>query len=134
MGSVLAVPACIYVGYRLSLGRDSLFLAMRAVAVMGLIYLSADALPWLSGPLIETTTRQTEFLIEALGYHPTVSTGRDGLRNYILFRADGTLHATAIALTCTGLGSMAIFGGLIAAVDAPRWRKARALAVSIPVI
>ena len=39
-----------------------------------------------------------------------------------------------VVLACTGLGSMAIFAGLIAAVRAPLGRKLRALAVSIPII
>jgi len=37
-------------------------------------------------------------------------------------------------LACTGLGSIAIFGGLIAAVRAPLNRKLRALAVAVPII
>lgn len=134
VGSALAVPACLYVGYRLYRGRDSLFLATRAVAIMGLIYLPATTIPWLYRPLVETTTRQIEFILETLGYQPEVSTGEAGMRNYILFTTGGHPYATLILLACTGLGSMTIFLGLIAAVEAPLHRKARALAVSVPVI
>jgi archaeosortase A (PGF-CTERM-specific) len=37
-------------------------------------------------------------------------------------------------LACTGLGSIAIFAGLIAAVKAPIRRKLRALAIVVPII
>jgi len=134
IGSAVAVPACLYVGYRLYRGRDSLFLVTRAVAVMGLLYLPATTIPWIYRPLVESTTRQTEFVIEALGYRPEVSTGDEGMRNYILFTTAGHPYATKILLACTGLGSVTIFAGLIAAVDAPARRKLRALAVSVPVI
>lgn len=134
IGSALAVPACLYVGYTLYRGRDSLFLATRAVAVMGLIYLPATTVPWIYRPLVETTTRQIEVVIETLGYHPDVKTSDSGMRNYILFETGGHPFATIILLACTGLGSMTIFIGLIAAVNAPMRRKVRALAVSVPVI
>jgi len=116
IGSLAAVPACLYVALLLYRGRDSLFVLSRAVAMMGLIYLPFETLPAMTvaglaipeprGLLIEHTARQTRRLMALLGYH----------------------------LACSGLGSMAIFGGLIAAVRAPVSRKLRALAVSIPVI
>ena len=40
----------------------------------------------------------------------------------------------AVVLACTGLGSIAIFAGLIGAVEAPRSRKLRALAIAVPII
>jgi archaeosortase A (PGF-CTERM-specific) len=134
VGSAVAVPACLLVGYHLYRDRDSLFFPTRSIAIMGLIYLSASTISWLYGPLIETTTRQTVFIIEGFGYQPTVLASEEGLRNLILFSTDREQHATLIVFACTGLGSMSIFAGLILAVDAPFRRKLRALAISIPVI
>jgi archaeosortase A (PGF-CTERM-specific) len=42
--------------------------------------------------------------------------------------------SVAVVLACTGLGSIAIFAGLIGAVEAPRSRKLRALAIAVPII
>jgi archaeosortase A (PGF-CTERM-specific) len=50
------------------------------------------------------------------------------------FNDGGHTITYTILIACTGIGSMAIFGGLIAATSAPLSRKLRALAVSIPVI
>lgn len=132
--SALAVPACLYTGYILYKGRLSLLVPTRAVAIMGLIYLPATTIPWIYGPLVEITTRQIEWSIVHLGYDPTVTTGDTGLRNTFEFTTGGALFRTHIVLACTGLGSMTIFAGLIAAVRAPLHRKVRALAVSIPII
>lgn len=132
--SAAAVPLSLYVAYLLSRGRETLMVISRGVAVMGLVYLPFATLTWLSQPLIELVTRQVEWSIQLLGFEPEVVT-RDGLRNVILYRnEDGTNLASVIVLACTGLGSMAIFAGLVAAVRAPLDRKVRALAVSIPVI
>lgn len=132
--SAAAVPLCLYVAYLLYRGRDSLFVASRAVAVMGVIYLPVTAFPWLYRPLVEATTRQIEFVIGALGYNPEVTTGEAGMRNRFVFRTGGQIYVTSIVLACTGLGSMTIFGGLVAAVRAPLSRKVGALAVSVPII
>jgi len=45
-----------------------------------------------------------------------------------------TGRASRVVFECTGIGAMAIFGGLIAAVDAPRRKKAIATVVSIAII
>jgi archaeosortase A (PGF-CTERM-specific) len=106
----------------------------RGVAVMGLIYLPATTVPALFSTLIETTTSQTDGLIQFLGYDPAVTTDDRGLRNTFVFTTGGQKYETFIVLACTGLGSMAIFAGLIAAVRAPLARKAKAFLVSVPVI
>jgi len=150
LGSVLAVPLSLYVAYVLARGRDSLFVLSRAVAIMGLVYLPFVAVEALRRPLIETVTVHTEVLMNLLGFYPEVV---DGL--YIDSRSGETLRIAQktypyestfafyqgdvpitynIAIACTGIGSMAIFAGLIGAVPAPARRKLRALAVSIPVI
>ncbi|PSQ37701.1 archaeosortase A, partial [Halobacteriales archaeon QS_9_70_65] len=119
--ALAGVPACLYAGFLLAGGRDSLFVLSRAVAVMGL---------------------QTALLMELLGYDPTLEpiTDRPAYEGYL-----GAFHfETAdpshdgivynIVMACTGLGSMAIFAGCIAAVGAPLARKLRALAVAVGVI
>jgi archaeosortase A (PGF-CTERM-specific) len=132
--SALAVPASLSAGYLLYRGRESLLVLTRGVAVMGLIYLPATTIPWIYGPLVETTTAQVNVLIQFAGYDPAVTTGEAGLHNTFTFTTDGHRYETFIILACTGLGSMAIFAGLIAAVRAPLRRKAAAFAISVPVI
>ncbi|MFB6205960.1 MAG: archaeosortase A [Haloglomus sp.] len=132
--SALAVPACLSAAYLLYRGRESLLVLTRGVAVMGVIYLPATTVPWIYGPLVETTTAQVNAVIQFAGYDPTIETGESGLRNTFVFTTDGHQYETFIILACTGLGSMAIFAGLIAAVRAPFRRKLAAFAVSVPVI
>ena len=134
IASLAAVPASIYTGYLLWQGRDSLFVLSRAVAVMGVIYLPATTIQPVYEFLIEETTRQVALGIDLLGYSPEVTTNEEGVRNTFVFTTDGRTFETFIILACTGLGSMAIFAGVIAAVKAPLDRKIEALLVSVPVI
>lgn len=142
--SLAAVPACLYAGYLLYSGRETLFVLSRAVAVMGVIYLPFETIPAFMlegvsvpaprGVLMETVALQTKFLVNALGYSPGFIVSEQGFLNTFQFW-DGSHRITVeVVLACTGLGSMAIFGGLVAAVEAPLRRKLRALAVAIPVI
>jgi archaeosortase A (PGF-CTERM-specific) len=132
--SAVGVPASLSAAYLLYRGRESLLVLTRGVAFMGLIYLPATTIPWIYGPLVEATTTQVNVLVEAAGYDPTLTTGDNGLRNTFVFTTDGHTYETFIILACTGLGSMAIFAGLIAAVRAPLRRKLAAFAISVPVI
>jgi archaeosortase A (PGF-CTERM-specific) len=132
--SALGVPASLSAAYLLYRGRESLLVITRGVAVMGLIYLPATTIPWIYGPLVETTTTQVNAVIQFAGYAPVIETGDNGLRNTFVFTTDGHRYETFIILACTGLGSMAIFAGLIAAVRAPLRRKVAAFAISVPVI
>jgi archaeosortase A (PGF-CTERM-specific) len=150
VGSVVAVPLSLYIGYVLAKGRDSLFVLSRAVALMGLTYLPFVAIPVLRQTLIEIVTDQTEFLMNLLGFQPEVVDGltiqslsgetyqiADKTQPYdstfAFYNSDVPITYT-ILIACTGIGSIAIFVGLIGAVSAPFDRKLRALAVSIPVI
>ncbi|WP_277554228.1 archaeosortase A [Halobaculum limi] len=134
--SLLAVPACLYAGWLLWNGRDSLLVLSRAVAAMGVVYFPFETVEPLKRTLILVVTDQTGWLIGQLGYDPERVTGPVlGYHNAYRFvtpENHGLLFE--IVLACTGLGSMAIFAGLIAAVRAPFGRKVRALAVSIPII
>jgi archaeosortase A (PGF-CTERM-specific) len=143
--SLAAVPASLYTGYLLYDGRDSLFTLSRAVAAMGLIYLPFETIPavtlagvYLPAPrklLIDVVTAQTHWLIDALGYDPTLVRGDSGYLNTFRFvLPDGHRIEFSLVLACTGLGSISVFAGLIAAVDAPLGRKLRSLALAVPII
>ncbi|WP_255150262.1 archaeosortase A [Halorarius halobius] len=158
IGSVVAVPASLYVGYLLWAGRDSLFVLSRAVAAMGLVFIPFQAVPALQAWLVETVARQTAAGIALVGVDPTLipwpeaaqrtaeALGKSeawaadyadkhaAYRNTFYFVHEGHPITYTILVACTGIGSMAIFAGLVAAVRAPLRRKLRALAVSLPVI
>ncbi len=144
--SLAAVPACLYAGLLIYRGRDSLFVLSRAVAVMGVIYLPFETIPaftvaGVSVPaprqvLITVVAAQTGTVMAALGYHPELVQGSATgyMSAYRFTTPDGHALIFETVLACTGLGSIAIFAGLIAAVRAPLGRKLRALAVAVPVI
>ncbi|KAB1196860.1 MULTISPECIES: archaeosortase A [Haloferax] len=142
--TIVAVPASLYTGWLLYSGRDSLFVLSRAVAAMGLVYLPFETIPALTlfgttisaprGILMESVAAQTNFLIESLGYSTTMIPGDEGYLNTFLWMQGSHRIEIAVVLACTGLGSIAIFAGLITAVDAPLRRKFRALAIAVPII
>ena len=133
--SALAVPASLYAASLLWHGRERLLTLTRAVAIMGLIYLPFTTLHGLDRVAIEAVAEQTRWVITALGFHVTLVPGPvHGYRSALLFERNGHQYVTHIVLACTGLGSMTIFAGLIAALDAPVRRKLAALAVSVGVI
>ncbi len=142
---VAGVPLSAYVGYLLARGRDSLFTLSRAVALMGLFYMPLVAIPVVRQTLIEVVTDQTEVMLNLLGITPQVADGLyvDGLRiaekshpyeSTFVYYVNGEPLTHTILIACTGIGSMAIIAGLVAAVDAPRRRKFEALAITLPII
>ena len=146
VGTLVAIPLCLYVGYRLYHGRDSLFVLSRAIAAMGLIYVPFVTIPALRQLLIEVVTDQTRAAMGLLGYDATVVGGlhlENGMRiaskvypydsTFLYWDGDEPITYT-IRIACTGIGSMAVVGGLVAAVRAPLDRKLRALAIAIPII
>ncbi|MFB6106156.1 MAG: archaeosortase A [Halobacteriaceae archaeon] len=133
--SLLAVPASVYAGYLLLRGRSSMLVLTRAVGLMGLVYLPAETVPVVRRTLIETVAAQTSWLVGALGYpHDLVAGPVYGYRSQLVFHDGAQTFVTYIEIACTGIGSMAIFAGLIAAVRAPLRRKVRGLAVAVAVI
>lgn len=142
IGTLIAVPGSLYVAYTLAQGRDSLFVLSRAIAAMGLVFLPFEAIPLFRQFLVETVTGQTKFLMNLIGFQPEVingaavpGTGYDPYWSTFRFwPAEDHAVTYTIRIACTGIGSMAIFAGLVAAVRAPLNRKLRALAVSLPVI
>ncbi|WP_135533507.1 archaeosortase A [Halostella pelagica] len=138
--SLVAVPACVYTGYLLYDGRESLLTLSHAVGVMGLVYLPAETVPLFRRFLVETVAAQTYAVITALGYSPEfIPVDKDvavqGYLSMFVFEdATGHTYTTHIVTACTGIGSMSIFGGLIAAVRAPLRRKAKALGIAVAII
>lgn len=134
--SLAALPLCLYAGYLLVQGRQSLLVLSRAVAFMGLIYLPAETIPIFRQWLIETTAAQTHFAMDLVADGPGINEGTNGYHSRFNFDSDKTATGvtTYIVLACTGLGSMAIFGGLIASVKAPLKRKFTAFAVTVTII
>lgn len=98
--------------------------------------------------LILLVTGHTAFVMDLIGYDPTVvvslaevegvsreiTTKEEMYRNTFVFLQDGEAITFTIILACTGIGSMAVVVGLIAAVDAPIRRKLRAIALSVGII
>jgi archaeosortase A (PGF-CTERM-specific) len=145
LGTLAAVPLSIYVAYLLWDGRDSLFVLTRAVAIMGAIFLPVELIPVFRRTLIEVVTVQTGMLMSAVGMDYGITGGMTvegweiAKKQYpyestFVFHPDGHLVTYTIRIACTGLGSIAIFAGLIGAVRAPWRKKARALAIAVPVI
>jgi archaeosortase A (PGF-CTERM-specific) len=137
--SIIALPACLYTAYLLVGGRSSLLVLTRAVAFMGLIYLPVTLVDPVRIWLIELVATQTLWGMELFGYNPTVIQGNPAVHgpaaNYFDFEPiTGDEYSTYIVLACTGIGSIAIFGGLIAAVAAPLRRKAVALVAATGII
>jgi len=132
--AVLAVPACAYAGYLLWDGRDSLFTLTHAVAVMGVIYLPFETIPILREVAVETVAAQTYAVITWFGYDVVLTQGPNNFQSGLEFTYAGESYSTHIVLACTGLGSMTIFAGLIAALKAPLDRKLLATAAAVGVI
>jgi len=129
--AIVAVPACLYTGYLLWNGRDGLYTLSQAVLLMGVVYYPTQAVPVVREFLIELVADQTYWGIQLLGFDPEYTTGPEyGYQNMFVFEA----FATYIVYACTGIGSMAIFAGLIAAVAAPVRRKLKSFALAIGVI
>lgn len=133
--SVLAIPACLSTAYLLWKGRDSLFVLSRAVAIMGLVYLPFETVTILRRTLIEGVASQTHAVIGWLGYEVVLGAGpKYGYQSALIFSEGGHQYKTHIVLACTGIGSMSIFAGLVAALDAPLNRKLRAIGMAVAVI
>ncbi|MGM0606206.1 MAG: archaeosortase A [Halobacteriota archaeon] len=143
--ALAALPLSVYAARSVYRGRTTLLILSRAIGVMGLIYLPFETIPAMTiagvaipeprQVLIEFVAGLTATGIFGLGYEPAFTESYEGYRAGFLWTIDdGHTYRISVVLACTGIGSMAIFSGLIAAVKAPIDRKLRALAVSIPVI
>lgn len=134
--SLAAFPASLYAAYLLVQGRETLFLLSRAVAIMGVVYLPFTMYAPAKELLIETVAAQGHFILQLLGADQISLIERDGdiMGAYYYVHPEKGPFTTNVLLACTGLGSMAIFSGLIGAVRAPLRKKLKALAIAIPII
>jgi archaeosortase A (PGF-CTERM-specific) len=137
VASLAAVPLCLHAAVLTRAGRADLLTLSRAVAFMGLLYLPVETVPVVRRTLVETVAVQAHAVMTAFGYDPQFTVGPDfGYRNRFVFpAADGEpRYSTYIVTACTGIGSIAIFGGLVAAVRAPLRRKLAAATGAVAVI
>jgi archaeosortase A (PGF-CTERM-specific) len=131
LGSLLAIPLSLSAGSLLVRGRNSIMHLSRAVGFMALLYYPPRAIHPVREFLIETIAAQTDWGLTVLGYDPAfVTAPNTGYLNTFVF-AD---FSTYIVWACTGIGSIAIFGGLIAAANAELGRKLRAFALAVGII
>lgn len=146
-GAVIAAPLSLLAARTLHEGRDSLFTLSRAVALMGVVYAPFVTIQALREQLVLVVTRHTAWAMGLVGYDPPVVTelsevgvdreiaGKEyAFENSFVFFTDGGTITYTIIIACTGLGSMAVVIGLVAAVRAPLRRKLRALALALPII
>lgn len=135
--SLAALPLCLYAAYLLLSGRDQLLVVSRAVACMGLLYLPVMTIEPVRAWLIESVTTQTQWVMHLVGYEVPIETGANGYESrfdFSAYTAPGDSYSTYIVLACTGIGSISIFGGLIASVRAPLGRKVLGFAAATGVI
>mgnify|MGYP000072965210 CR=1 FL=1 len=157
IGAVIATPLSLLVAKFFYEGRDSLFTLSRAVAIMGFVYAPFLMIEPLREQLILLVTGHAESVMNLLGYHPPLVTELSEAANqvpagtnpdmtrtisgkerayentFVFFNGDGTITFTII-LACTGIGSMAVVVGLIAAVSADLKRKLQAIALSVAIV
>lgn len=148
IGAVAAVPLSLLVAKTLHEGRESLFTLSRAILFMGLVYAPVMFIEPLREFLVLTVTHHTAWAMGLIGFDPpivtelsevgverTISGKETTFENTFVFFLDGGGTITyTILIACTGLGSMAVVIGLVAAVGAPLRRKLRALAIALPII
>ena len=156
-GAIVAVPLSLLVAKVFYEGRDSLFTLSRAVAIMGFVYAPFLMIDPLREQLILLVTGHTALVMDLLGYSPPLVTELSEAANqvpegnnpdmereiggkehpyentFVFFRNDITITFTII-LACTGIGSMAVVTGLVAAVSADLRRKLKAIALAVGII
>ncbi len=158
VGAVLAAPLSLLVAKVLYSGRDQLFTLSRSIPIMGLVYVPFVVSTTLREQLVLLVTGHTAWAMNLIGYDPPLVTelseaesaapagasynldrdigGKEfAFENSFVFFTDGGGTITyTIILACTGIGSMAVIGGLVLAVNAPLRRKLKALSIAIPII
>jgi len=105
-----------------------------ATFISGFFYFLIEKLPVLSGILIKTVAGQTVWVMKIMGYHVSAGAINYGSTITVPVYFNGS-HSVQLILACTGLQSMMIFIGVIAAlrgVDLDR--RFKALVYTVPVI
>lgn len=157
VGAVIAVPLSVLVAKGFYDGRDSLFTLSRAVAIMGFIYAPFLLIEPLREQAILLVVDHTARAIDLLGFNPPLVTElseaasqvpegtnpdmqreisgkeRPYENSFVFFHGDATI-TFSIILACTGIGSMSVVAGLIAAVRAPIRRRLQAIALAVGIV
>ena len=155
VGAAAAAPLSVLIARLLYREERDLFVLSRAIAFMGLLYAPVVAIDPVRETLILIVTGQTAWLMDLFGYSPPVVAEiselaarpeippddsipkSEPLENSFVFFPDeySNVRVTyTIIVACTGIGSMAVVAGLVAAVRAPISRKLLAAGVALPII
>ena len=147
VGAVIAAPLSFLAAKVMYEDRKDLFTLSRAVALMALIYTPIVLIPPVREQVILLVVDHTAWLMSTVGYEPTIVTtlsevgvereisGKDEMyANTFVFFYGGEAVTYSIIADCTGIGSMAVIAGLIGSVRSSLTQKARALALTIPII
>ncbi|MDI6889151.1 MAG: archaeosortase A [Methanocellales archaeon] len=101
---------------------ESLYTITCAAAIGGVFYFSFAEVSTLNTWLIDVVTSQTVWILRSLGVLATFSGKHIFVNRYDI----------EIILACTGIESMALFAGVIGAVEAPTKRRIKAFMISVP--
>lgn len=146
VGVIVGIPLSLWVGYLLWNGRDGLLTVSRAIGVMWAVYLPMSSVNALREPLVEIVSGHSAAVLSVLTADFSLVSGNDypsGVNpspspdysmSFVFQHPESTDIVYTIVLACTGLGSIAIFAGLIAAVQAPFRRKLKAFAAAFGII
>lgn len=155
VGAAAAAPLSVLVARLLYRDQRDLFVLSRAIAFMGLFYAPIVVIDPLREWLILVVTGHTAVAMDLLGYSPPVVTELSELaarpeidagdtipkpdafeNTFVFFPAEYTdVRITyTIIVACTGIGSMSVVAGLVAAVRAPLSRKLLAAGIALPII
>lgn len=131
----LAALGCLLVGASSLVRRQSMLVLGRFVALTGAIYLPFFASPALAGGAIELTARMAADLAAVFGYDLLISPGARGYENQLaVVEPDGTRRWITVIVACTGVGSIAVVAGLVAAVRAPLGKRMAIATLLVPAL
>ncbi|MFB6104295.1 MAG: archaeosortase A [Halobacteriaceae archaeon] len=133
VGAVLGVGVSLLVGYRIATRpAPVLFQLTTAVAVAGTVYLGAATIDPARSVLVETAAAQTHHVAHVVGFDPVLGVNAaTGDRSTLTFLTRGDRYRTVIVFACTGIGAIAAFSGIVAAVEAPLRRRIPTLLVVV---
>lgn len=112
---IAAIPALLRLIHANVARDEAQFTSLhRLVLLVGGSYLIVYLVPGVQQTLVELVTQQTAWALRMLGFEPTVFTGPNTFESGLSFQYTET-HTlqTHIEVACTGLGSMAVFVGLL---------------------
>ena len=99
----------------------------------GIIYFLILKIEFLSGILIKMVAEQTAFLMNLMGYDVGTGAIHYGMSVEVPMYFNGH-ESVQLVLACTGLQSMAVFIGVLAALNADKKRRIKAFIYTVPTI